>query len=125
MEGGADAPQDSASPGERIVGEAVITPPEKAEVCTSEWIQITSWTPRGDTLINVGGGVVQVDLRRPVAINMKADVSRCRDKDWEILLREAKKQGKKLDPGDPAQALRADGRAGLPGTAHTRSGDHP
>lgn len=86
------------NPGERIVGQATITPPEKAEVCTSQWIQITSWTPRGDTLINVGGGVVQVDLRRPVAINMKADVSRCRDKDWEILLREAKKQGRKLDP---------------------------
>ena len=81
-----------------MVGQATITPPEKAEVCTSEWIQITRRAPRGDTLINVGGGVVQVDLRRPVAINMKADVSRCRDKDWEILLREAKKQGKKLDP---------------------------
>lgn len=86
------------NPGERMVGQATITPPKKAEVCTSEWIQITSWTPRGDTLINVGGGVVQVDLRRPVAINMKADVSLCSDKDWETLLREAKKQGKKLDP---------------------------
>ena len=86
------------NPGERMVGQATITPPEKAEVCTSEWIQITSWTPRGDTLINVGGGVVQVDLRRPVAVKLKAEAGRCRDKDWEILLREAKKQGKKLDP---------------------------
>lgn len=86
------------NPGERIVGQATITPPEKAEVCTSEWIQITSWTPRGDTLINVGGGVVQVDLRRPVAINLKADAGRCDDKDWEILARDAEKQGKKLDP---------------------------
>ena len=53
---------------------------------------------RGDTLINVGGGVVQVDLRRPVAINLKAEPGRCRGQDWEILLQEAKKQGKKLDP---------------------------
>jgi len=86
------------NPGERMVGQATITPPEKAEVCTSEWIQITSWTPRGDTLINVGGGVVQVDLRRSVAIDLKAEAGRCSEKDWEILLRDAKKQGKKLDP---------------------------
>lgn len=86
------------NPGERIVGQATITPPEKAKVCTSEWIQITSWTPRGDTLINVGGGVVQVDLRRPTAINLKADAGRCDSKDWKILARDAKKQGKKLDP---------------------------
>lgn len=86
------------NPGERMVGQATITPPKNAEVCTSEWIQLTSWTPRGDTLINVGGGVVQVDLRRPVAINMKAAAGRCSGKDWEFLLQEAKKHGKKLDP---------------------------
>ena len=56
------------NPGERMVGQATITPPEKAKVCTSERVQVTSWTPRGDTLINVGGGVVQVDLRRSTAI---------------------------------------------------------
>jgi subtilase family protein/CARDB protein len=85
-------------PGERMVGTATITPPEGAKVCTSERIQITSWTGRGDTLIPVGGAAVQVDLRRPVAITLEADAGRCSDKDWEILIREAKKQGQKLDP---------------------------
>lgn len=86
------------NPGERMTGTATITPPEGAEVCTSERIEITSWTPRGDTLVNVGGAVVQVDLRRPSAIKLEASTGRCGEHDWEILLREAKKQGKKLDP---------------------------
>ncbi|MBA3259927.1 MAG: S8 family serine peptidase [Gemmatimonadales bacterium] len=86
------------NPGERMTGTATITPPEGAEVCTSERIEITSWTPRGDTLINLGGAVVQIDLRRPTAVKLEADVGRCGDQDWEILLREAKKQGARLDP---------------------------
>lgn len=84
------------SPGERMVGQATITPPEEAKVCTSERIQITSWTARGDTLINVGGGIVQVDLRRPVAITLDTRVDRCSNQDWEALLREAKKQGQQI-----------------------------
>jgi hypothetical protein len=84
--------------GERMVGTATITPPEDAKICTSERIQITSWTGRGDTLINVGGAAVQVDLRRPVALTLEADAGRCSDKDWDILMREAKKKGEKLDP---------------------------
>lgn len=86
------------NPGERMVGEVTITPPEDAQVCTSEWIQITSWTPRGDTLITVGGAVVQVDLRRPAAIKMEVDAGRCDQRDWEELMHEAKKQGKELNP---------------------------
>jgi subtilase family protein/CARDB protein len=86
------------SPGERMVGQVTITPPEDARVCTSERIQITSWTGRGDTLVNVGGAVVQVDLRRPAALTLDTEAGRCSDKDWEILLREAKKQGRPLDP---------------------------
>jgi M6 family metalloprotease-like protein len=86
------------NPGERMVGQAIITPPEDAELCTSEWIQVTSWTPRGDTLINVGGGVVQVDLRRPTAIKLEVDVGQCGQHDWEVLIHEAKEKGKELDP---------------------------
>lgn len=86
------------SPGERMFGQAVVTPPEDAKVCTSERIQVTSWTPRGDTLINVGGAVVRVDLRRPATITLRADSNDCKEHDWEILMREAKEQGKELDP---------------------------
>jgi hypothetical protein len=85
------------NPGERMFGQATILPPEDAEVCTSERIQISSWTPRGDTLINVGGAVVQVDLRRPTVITLEGDAGQCDERDWEILIREAEKQGKKLD----------------------------
>ena len=86
------------NPGQRIAGQAMITPPEKGKVCTSERIQITSWTPRGDTLINVGGAVVQVDLRRPTILTLEADTDRCSGKDLEELMREAKNQGRRLDP---------------------------
>jgi hypothetical protein len=86
------------NPHERMFGQATITPPEDAKVCTSEWIQVTSWTPRGDTIINVGGTVVQVDLRRPAALTLEADADKCGDQDWQVLMREAKERGKQLDP---------------------------
>ena len=82
-----------------MVGSATVTPPPDGKYCTSELIQITSWTGRGDTLIQVGGAAVQVDLRRPVAITLEADAGQCSDKDFEILLRQAKERGEKLDPG--------------------------
>lgn len=72
-------------PGEEIGGVAKITPPEDAKVCTSEMIQVTSWTPRGDTLINVGGGVVQVDLRRRTTMTLDVDTGRCTGEDLEEL----------------------------------------
>jgi hypothetical protein len=75
------------NPGERAAGTAVITPPEDAEVCTTEYIDITSWTPRGDTMINVGGGIAQVDLRRPTAITLEAGTEECRKEDFEDLYR--------------------------------------
>ncbi|SDK02250.1 M6 family metalloprotease domain-containing protein [Catalinimonas alkaloidigena] len=86
------------NPGEHILGQATVTPPPDGKYCTSELIQITSWAPRGDTLIPVGGGVVQVDLRRPTAITLETDTGRCDGKDLERLLEEAKKSGKPINP---------------------------
>jgi hypothetical protein len=102
-------------PGQRMVGEATITPPPDATICTSEYIDITSWTGRGDTLINVGGAVVQVDLRRPVVITLEVDAGRCSDKDWEMLIIEAKNQGKNLTLED---AKRLCGRIVVKGCTH-------
>lgn len=73
------------NPGERTVGQVTITPPIGANVCTSERMQITSWTPRGDTMINVGGAVVQVDLRRPTAMTFEANAGPCDDRDMDIV----------------------------------------
>ena len=86
------------APGERITGQATITPPKDAEVCTSEWIAVTSWAPRGDTLIRVGGGVVQVDLRRPTVLDLTADAMPCKGNDLEWLFRELKQAGEEFDP---------------------------
>lgn len=82
-------------PGERIAGTVIVTPPKDAEVCTSELIQIISWTPRGDTLVNVGGAAVQIDLRRPTAIKLDVNVGQCDGNDIEELIREAKEKEKK------------------------------
>jgi hypothetical protein len=67
------------NPGERVEGMATITPPEKGEVCTSERIQITSWTPRGDTIIPVGGAVVKVDLRKQTLLTLDAGIGQCEE----------------------------------------------
>ncbi len=85
------------NPGEHMLGVATITPPPKGKVCTSEFIVVTSWTPRGDTLINVGGGIAQVDLRRPQALTLEADARECDGKELEELLRRAKEMGQEAD----------------------------
>lgn len=87
------------APGERMTGDITITAPEDARVCTSQRIQVTSWTPRGDTLIPVGGAVVQVDLRRPTTIRLAADSGACDGGDIERLLRDAKYERRDVDPG--------------------------
>ena len=86
------------NPGEAMTGQLTITPPVKAKPCTSHWISVTSWTPRGDTLINVGGAVVQVDLRRPTVIEFTADTTKCDGRDLERLFEELKKRGEPFDP---------------------------
>jgi hypothetical protein len=86
------------NPGETMTGQVTITPPKNGEQCTSHWIDVTSWTPRGDTLINVGGAVVQVDLRRPTVIDFDVDTNKCDGKDVERLLEELKKRGEPFDP---------------------------
>ena len=92
------------APGGRITGQATITPPEKAEVCTSEWIAVTSWAARGDTLVPVGGGVVQVDLRRASTIGLDAQTMHCKGQDLEVLMKEKKEAGEKFDPEEVRRA---------------------
>jgi hypothetical protein len=89
------------NPAERVAGIATITPLRDGEVCTSELLQVTSWTPRGDTMINVGGGVVQVDLRRLTTLTLEGGIDECRDQGdtgrvrvlWERLASRAKEDG--------------------------------
>ncbi|MCU1347520.1 MAG: peptidase and subtilisin kexin sedolisin [Acidobacteria bacterium] len=69
------------NPGERIEGTATITPPPDEKLCSSRVLQVVSWTPRGDTLIRVGGTVVQVDMRRPEKLTLSVTEENCKRSD--------------------------------------------
>lgn len=75
-------------PGEKFTGTATITPPPDGELCSTRFLRITSWTPRGDTMIPLGGAMVQVDLRRPTTVTLDAVSVECRDEDLKRLLEE-------------------------------------
>ena len=73
------------NPGQRVAGTLTIKPPPDAQVCTSEVLQITSWTPRGDTLVNVGGAVVQVDLRKNTLLTLDTRIEHCRKNEQQTI----------------------------------------
>jgi hypothetical protein len=54
-------------------------------VCTAEQITITSWSPRGDTIIPVGGGIVRVDLRKQTLLTLDTGIERCEGNDTQLL----------------------------------------
>lgn len=84
--------------GEYLAGTVTVQPPEHAEVCTSERVEVTSWTPRGDTIVPVGGAVVQVDLRKRTLLTLDVGTSRCDGKDLELLFEQVKREGGEVDP---------------------------
>jgi M6 family metalloprotease-like protein len=65
------------NPGERIEGKITVTPPPDEKLCSSRILEVMAWTPRGDTLIPVGGSVVQVDMRRPTKLTLQTDEGPC------------------------------------------------
>lgn len=64
-------------PGQRVEGSLTVKPPDDAPVCTDHEIRISSWKPSGDTLVPVGGGTFQVDLRRRTLLELKTGVQLC------------------------------------------------
>jgi hypothetical protein len=92
------------NPGERVDAIATLAPPPDAKVCSSEMVRITSWSPRGDTLINVGGAAVQVDLRRSTTLTLDADTGRCTPEQIKQLL--GKLQDAKPDSREVRWAVR-------------------
>ncbi|MGD2084970.1 MAG: S8 family serine peptidase [Candidatus Aminicenantes bacterium] len=66
---------------QRIECSLTIQPPDDAPVCTEHKIRVTSWMPRGDTLVQVGGGTVQVDLRNRTDLVLDTTYERCTDND--------------------------------------------
>lgn len=73
------------NPGERVQVTAVITPPPDAQVCTSRRIEFTSWTPRGDTIIPVGGAVANILLRKPTLLTIDSGSTLCNREDLRLL----------------------------------------
>ena len=49
-----------------------VTPAESAAECTSRTLDVTSWTPGGDTLTLLGGSSVRVDLKRRQEVTLMA-----------------------------------------------------
>lgn len=82
-----DPPKSQLAVGQRVQGELRITPPDDEPVCEEKRISVTSWTPRGDTLVQVGGGTVQVDTRTRTKMTLDLGQQSCiRDirKDYAI-----------------------------------------
>ena len=68
-------------PDETLFGKLTVNPPETAAVCTDHSIQVTAWTPRGDTLVRLGGATVSVDLRNRTLIDTQGDIGECSESD--------------------------------------------
>lgn len=68
------------SANQRIECTLTIEPPIDAPVCTEHIISVSSWMPRGNTLIQVGGGTVQVDLRNRTDLALVTSLDSCSQK---------------------------------------------
>lgn len=99
-------------PGERTEARIRITPPNDAKVCSSERAEVESFAARDHTLVPIGGGVLQVDLRRKTEITFDAGLGRCDDKDFDRLvlqrLLDLKEQGIDADPDKVREEIKRD-----------------
>ncbi|MDO6808875.1 S8 family serine peptidase [Zobellia galactanivorans] len=57
-------------PGQRIDAVLTLQPPIDAPVCTDVPIRVSSWEAKGNTLIPLGGGSVNVQLRHQTDLNL-------------------------------------------------------
>jgi sugar lactone lactonase YvrE len=58
-------------PGELLEGHLKFQPDEKDKDCVSHDAHVTAWTPRGDTLVRMGGATVRVPLRRRTTVEIE------------------------------------------------------
>jgi hypothetical protein len=63
---------------ETIQGELKVQPPPDAPSCHDHQFQVTAWTPRGDTLIRLGGATVDVELRDRTRLDLKTELGDCK-----------------------------------------------
>lgn len=65
------------APGEKFVGTLTVRPNDEAPVCRNHEIYVTGWSPRGDTLLRLGGTTLNVALRRAETIDVAAQTAAC------------------------------------------------
>jgi hypothetical protein len=62
---------------ERYEGTLTVQPPDDAPVCTDHQIFVTSWLPKGNTLIPLGGATLQVNLRNRTTLTSSTTAVPC------------------------------------------------
>lgn len=62
---------------ERFEGTLTVQPPDTALVCTDRQIYVTSWMPKGNTLIPLGGATLQVNLRNRTTLTATTVAKPC------------------------------------------------
>ena len=79
------SPKVLLSAKERAEATLTLQPPDNAPPCTEHRISVTSWMPRGNTLVQYGGGTVQVDLRNRTDLSANTSIQSCK-RDGKLLL---------------------------------------
>ena len=63
---------------EKVVAELKIQPLEGTPPCADHEFRVSAWTPRGDTLVMLGGATVDARLRNRTIMRLKGAASECR-----------------------------------------------
>lgn len=65
------------APGDDVFGYLDLKPHEGAPDCRDHRIHVTAWTPRGDTLVKLGGATLDMPLRRHTKTTLKVEPKAC------------------------------------------------
>ncbi len=62
---------------ERYEGLLKVFPREGSPICTSHELFVTSWMPRGNTLVRYGGATLKIDLRERTVLTANSKLTHC------------------------------------------------
>ncbi|PHI21525.1 hypothetical protein CEQ90_01530 [Lewinellaceae bacterium SD302] len=62
---------------ELYFGQVTVYPPDDAEVCTEHELFVTSWLPKGNTLVPLGGTTLNINLRNRTTLTANTRLGRC------------------------------------------------
>lgn len=84
-------------PGNKCSASIEVTPPESAPLCTSYDTAITAWTPRGDTLVKLGGTSLIINLGEAVNVDFQTKVRPCKKDEYKHVAQECWVQQKERE----------------------------